>query len=42
MRILFVQLAATLVQPTVDQDPLPGTLDHVTRAGDATVRAVKC
>ena len=41
LRIFLVQFAATLVQPAVDQDPLAGTLDHVTRTGDAAVGAVK-
>ena len=42
LRIFLAQLAPTLVQPAVDQDPLPGgRLDHVTRTGDAAVGAVK-
>ena len=41
LRILLVQFTTTLVQPAVDQDLLAGTLDHVTRAGDAAVGAVK-
>ena len=41
LRIFLIQLAATLVQPAVDQDLLPGALDHVTRAGDTAVSAVK-
>jgi hypothetical protein len=41
LRILLVQFMATLVHPTVDQDPLAGTLDHVTRAGDAKIGTVK-
>ena len=42
LRIFLIQLAAALVQSAVDQDPLPGTLDHVTRAGDASIGAVEC
>ena len=41
LRVFLVQFAATLVQSAVDQDPLPGTLDHVTGTGDAAVGAVK-
>jgi hypothetical protein len=41
VRIVLVQLTATLVQPAVDQDPLSGALDHVTRTGDAAVGTVK-
>jgi len=41
VRILLFQFVATLVQPAVDQDPLAGTLNHVTRAVNATVGTVK-
>ncbi len=41
LRILLVQFTAALVKSAVDQDTLAGTLDHVTRAGDAAVGAME-
>ena len=35
--IFLVQLAATLMEPAVDQDPLPSTFDQMTGAGDAAI-----
>ena len=35
--IFLVQLAATLMQPAVDQYPLPSTFDQMTGAGDAAI-----
>ena len=35
--IFLVQLAATLMEPAVDQDPLPSTFDQMTGAGDTAI-----
>lgn len=39
--ILLVQLATTLIHPAVDQDPLVGALNQMTRAGDVPIRSME-
>ena len=39
--IFLVQLAATLMEPAVDQDPLPSTFDQMTGARDTAIGAVE-
>ena len=41
LSILFVKLAATLIQPAVNQDPLPGALNQMTGTGDIPIRSMK-
>ena len=39
--VLLVQLAATLMQPAIDEDALARAFDQMTGAGDAAIGAVK-
>ena len=39
--VLFVQLAATLIHPAVDQNPFPGALNQMTGAGDVPIRSME-
>ena len=39
--VLLVQLAATLIQPAVDQDPLAGAFNQMTGAGDVAIRSME-
>jgi hypothetical protein len=38
---IFLVPAATLMEPAVDQDPLPGTFDQMTGAGDTAIGTVE-
>ena len=39
--VLLLQLATALIQAAIDQNTFPRAFNHVTRAGDAAVSAVK-
>ncbi len=39
--VFLIQFAATLIQPAVNQDPLPGTFNQMTGASDVAIRSVK-
>ena len=39
--VLLVQLAAALIHPAVDQDPLPGAFNQMTGTSDVAIRSVK-
>jgi hypothetical protein len=41
LSIFFVEFAAALVHPAIDQDTSSGTLEQVARARNVTVSAVK-
>jgi hypothetical protein len=39
--IFLIQLAATLMEPAIDQDPLPSTFDQMTGTRDTAIGAVE-